>query len=1380
MYPHWHLSNPYNHYALPGGYNFGRPYMQPYPYMPYPGYILPPPPMHPVDYRRMFEPRFHPPPWTDMPRQPLQPQHPPPPGPLRREVACSEVQTEPSDAINKLIECLGKIRASELGGAERELDSGVGSLVSGILTPREEKKCEVEGATHAAFSSSSSSGAQPSPGAMFSDSTTAVYGGESSQRSLEDLGTPEAWTVGYEELPLDSSSVRVEIPDTREPVEKHDLFNLCLPDPVLDPALTAPQSAEHPAVDRRSDGVTPAVVTNVNLRCELLMKPEMEAVVPQAHAPSPCRSSAQQMGNPTKHPDEVEADLSYRILRLPFDSSSLSAGALLKNSPSLRGAESTHLTSSCLSSPVSPLYYGYLPRQKTHERLSVLSPSLDELSSRDEMFSTDLDDMDLFPRRVFTSKRLTDAITRSSGHLAAEEACPAGSKRYSCACCGKGLAKAAAVAASRRKGGGARSYQDETGDSDDDRYARSQPARVTSRKHGMHRKADSVSLRHVSKHPHKRSQCKEGSSVADGEEGRDLCVEDTADGETGEITSEMAASASQHTFAEGPQSMNMSHGAQQAQVPHQPAQGLYGASGPSEQHQLPPQHQKPFFYIQPAQSYVPMQNMQWHMPISYNPYYGYPGLSYGMPAMNPYPMNAYMDPPGYVMPQSHLHLMDYRRMLNPHYYQTLAYHSRRLHYQHNAPGRDMISSEVQTEPLSVSQKSSTAAAACGEGGGVARGEAHKGFPDGTQNCLERNCSGRAHPLPQAMSVKTDDGLVNLKKSSPSSIEKAPQKSSFLIQTEEVRIECCSTTASLEVLRSCETQELALAHAYAAQKPAHLSPVINQSPVLQEMAASAPKAQSDNSRQACPDILLVGSASCGGPEGTPASQETKARLKRGASPDSGSRVEVCGGKAQKQTGEQGRRRNNANVSRSSNDGCSKVLHAPFDLDYLDELRSMETTAWSMEDTCVPSPDWMVQNTLIDFHMETLVAEATVPCQKDLIDVFSEEVPMEQVVPMIEMPQSEGPLMELGFTGDAPMVASASPSDGLASTEVCVAEMASMAPTVNATGVSLSPSSELVVGLPITADTIQHELKLKDQSHPETSFESLPAYLPFTTWPTDRVNVQQCSEVPQTPQKHGKYLSAHASEAPIRRRKLNLESKELHMVQKPKVEKMSKIRGDRRSLSDHECCLRRNPNENAFPARRPRGARLCTRCLANHSSCMPVSPGPESPQLFKRKSPNPLQPWLQDRVPPTCEACKALHAKKRLMRRGTGSDVCGPRGHDDAGGETSENSSCQTVPKWWGPDDARRGPTDSKRHQVSRKCPVAPYPKLREKNCACDEHRVLGAGDSWAGEAPGLVCFSGALCGPWFCLLQRGSYVAREGRDGCILEALPHPVVFQMPN
>lgn len=90
---------------------------------------------------------------------------------------------------------------------------------------------------------------------------------------------------------------------------------------------------------------------------------------------------------------------------------------------------------------------------------------------------------------------------------------------------------------------------------------------------------------------------------------------------------EAATSTLHHSYGLGPRGPNPPHGAPQAQGPHQPAPGPSGASRPEEQHQ---QHYKPFFYIQPSQPYLPMQSLQWPvpvpMPVSYNPYYSYPGL----------------------------------------------------------------------------------------------------------------------------------------------------------------------------------------------------------------------------------------------------------------------------------------------------------------------------------------------------------------------------------------------------------------------------------------------------------------------------------------------------------------------------------------------------------------------------------------------------------------------------------------------------------------------------------------------------------------------------------------------------------------------------------
>lgn len=82
---------------------------------------------------------------------------------------------------------------------------------------------------------------------------------------------------------------------------------------------------------------------------------------------------------------------------------------------------------------------------------------------------------------------------------------------------------------------------------------------------------------------------------------------------------EASTSTASHAYGSGPRGPNPAHGAQQAQ-----------GTGPPGALRSDEQHHKPFFYIQPSQPYLPMQSLQWPvpvpMPVSYNPYYGYPGF----------------------------------------------------------------------------------------------------------------------------------------------------------------------------------------------------------------------------------------------------------------------------------------------------------------------------------------------------------------------------------------------------------------------------------------------------------------------------------------------------------------------------------------------------------------------------------------------------------------------------------------------------------------------------------------------------------------------------------------------------------------------------------
>lgn len=470
--------------------NFGRPCMHPYQYMQYPGLVFPHAPIYPMDHRRMFEPRFHAPTWSDVPRQQYYPQ---PHG--RRETACSEVQTDPSDAITKLIECLDKIRGGERQGAERELDSGVASQTSGMFSPREEKKGEEQGDI---LPSAPDGSHLESSAATCSDSTTAVYDAESSQRSLDALSPQGCWSGGLEEeLPLDSSSVHEECSKVEQPAADEHFLPL--------------EKTE--VTDIQSDtSVTDPSVPKCDIEELLRLDPSSSFT-----SNRPAQKGAKR-GDKVLTTDQ-KADQNYQILKLPFES-------IL--TPGDAGA-------SHLSSPAAPYYYNYLSMHSTHERMSVLSPSLDELSSRDEMFSTDLDDGDLFPKHVYAGRRLAEVVSGSpKAAEEVEEVWLQGSKRFMCACCGKSLAKVAGRSKVHK------TYRDEGGDSEDSRYGRGceQPVRVVVRKHSVPRKPHSVPQRHAAKPWYKRGQYKDPVDPVNLEEGHDL-KQEAADGETAETSGEL-------------------------------------------------------------------------------------------------------------------------------------------------------------------------------------------------------------------------------------------------------------------------------------------------------------------------------------------------------------------------------------------------------------------------------------------------------------------------------------------------------------------------------------------------------------------------------------------------------------------------------------------------------------------------------------------------------------------------------------------------------------------------------------------------------------------------------------------------------------------------
>lgn len=649
-----------------------------------------------------------------------------------------------------------------------------------------------------------------------------------------------------------------------------------------------------------------------------------------------------------------------------------------------------------------------------------------------------------------------------------------------------------------------------------------------------------------------------------------------------------------------------------------------------------------------------------------------------MPVMPQYQPNPYMEPPSFIVPHSHLHLMDYRRMLSPQYYQTMAYHTRRFRYQHNVQPRETTSCEVQTEPLVPPQRTP----------GSSNTEA--------SNSVQCSSIPTSVPLPPAVAVQRADRPVDLRSAGPSSTSRSPPRGSFVIQTEEVRIECCTTPVGLQVLHAHETAELS--HSFS-QDLVQCSSIL-QGHVLQEEVLCLPADPTEQSLQACPDILLVGTPSSGstGAEKISALEESGNLMDHmSVTSDVGSRM-VAYSDVEEMRCEQ-----NLSASRISKNVHFKVVNLPFDPKYLDELRKMESIVWSAEETSIHALDTSIQND----HKETLPAIAEVPSADSLLE--RKEVPPEELVSLVEMtPSAEETMEEMVPTLEGSADEILSDVDICAVMDVAIIEEPPESEETSALNLPLLDNFPPQVG----AD--QPRQVMNDQDQQDTSFESLPAYLPSTSWLTDFENVYFSSKMPPTPKKQSKSLSSRGVAVTTRRRKLDLEYKEPPTVRKPKERYKSTSKADRRSLSDHECCLNRNFNDNALTLCGPKRERLCGRCLAKRR----IRTSNDGRNL-KRKA-VPFQPW-NDTVLPTCDACKS-HSKNTLMRKGSSLDIRSPHREHDTEGESSENSCCRTGSKWRRPPDPKKL-NDLKRPLTSKqnleKHPVGLHPKHRVKNCACNE-------------------------------------------------------------
>ncbi|XP_077365530.1 uncharacterized protein LOC144009586 isoform X2 [Festucalex cinctus] len=592
----------------------------------------------------------------------------------------------------------------------------------------------------------------------------------------------------------------------------------------------------------------------------------------------------------------------------------------------------------------------------------------------------------------------------------------------------------------------------------------------------------------------------------------------------------------------GPRGPNLPRGTPQArEPPGEPRLEEQQQQQQQQQRPNPPSH-KPLFYFQHSQPFLPVQGLHWPLPVAlplgYNPYFGCPPLGYGMPMIPHYQPNPYMEPPTFVMPQTHHHLTDYRRILNPYYYRSVAYHARRYRYQHNVPAKEVTSSEVQTEPLAGANLDS-------------------GNPEVLQ----------VFSAPQPA---RDDNESTL------DVESPPDES-FVIQTEELTVECREAPAGLELIESCQSAEVS--HRFPAD------------------------AEPERVRTACPDMLVVG---------TP-----------------GERV--------------------LDLEEQQDEKLSSQI-------VLEEMTSEKDLQLGVQS--------QVEDTLLD----------------SLTPTDDEEVP----------------------TDEAP----AGDADPSAEDEICY---------------TLSESPELkskeeappspCLGRSQREDESQHGRDARE--HQDTSFESLPAYLPSSGWRADFERVHICSRhlyplchkdsyisnrVPPTPRKQNQSVSRAASEAPSRRRKLEAEYREHPSVRKPKEQYKPRSKMDQRSLSDHECFLSRNLNENVFALKSPR---LCAACLA------------KSGPALKRKA----VPFQQRNhtLASTCDDCKS-HAGKASLP-----DTWRP----DTDGESSDNGSWRAAGRERLPGSKRNRTCDEARRPRER-LPRCPHGNtIRE----LDENLPVSPQDKW---------------------------------------------------
>ncbi|KAF5890573.1 uncharacterized protein DAT39_019722, partial [Clarias magur] len=581
---------------------------------------------------------------------------------------------------------------------------------------------------------------------------------------------------------------------------------------------------------------------------------------PPSFQSSPVRSSLTKKDEDQSLIQKPE-DIPCCILHLPFEKV-LSSGIY-----------EASITSPSLG---SPLNYPYHPPQLAHERVSVLSPSLDELSSHDELLSTDLDDIDLFPSRMYARGRLAE-VTSKRCH--GSDLCLLYPKRLTCATCGSHTFKQLNRTKTCR-------YEDVE---DSDEVEGQRRLRNTSGKGHSARKTHLL-LKQKLRAAHHRETTE---SQHESSRSEHLCCESCT---CSTEKNSRAASAR---------------------------------------------------------------------------------LGYGM-VLPPFPPSSYVEAPGYILPHTQLHMVDYRRMMAPHLAPAMSYQARRFRYQHTTPsGRVMVSSEVQTEPVCTEslQQACNVATSSSESGTTGPSSVFSSpRPSEDTSCVEKGCE----VLPSKMAGETCKNAT-------------VQSGGILFQAEEVRIECSRSPSAVKIMRSKETTELA---SNADGKLLQCNVGCAEDVVLR-CFQPLPFGDDEEREGAkdmspledpCPDIVMVSCPSNGSVstlEGSivaPVEPVNSTLVAQGDPNLVKSAQDICG---------------------TSKDILFKILRLPVDLQCLDELQQMEASVWSVESLMpyIPTSEWMMQNSLLT------------PGKPSLGTVM--EVPAEDPVQLNRSPaESTPPLLEAG--------------------------------------------------------------------------------------------------------------------------------------------------------------------------------------------------------------------------------------------------------------------------------------------------------------------------------------------------------------------------------